>query len=92
MEEYARAEQYLNDMALRTGGRLYEANNPSTLARAFSQIASELREFYSLGYYPTNEVSDKKARKIKVKVNREKVAVRTRDSYVLRPTNKAPSN
>ena len=82
-EEYIRAEEYLNEMALRTGGRLYEANNPGTLARAYSQIASELREFYSLGYYPSNEKKEQKIRKIKVKVNREKIAVRTRDSYVV---------
>ncbi|NNE99973.1 MAG: VWA domain-containing protein [Pyrinomonadaceae bacterium] len=83
-EEYARAEKYLDQMAQRTGGRVYEANNPSTLARAFSKIASELREFYSLGYYPSEEKAAGKRRRIKVKVNRKKVAVKARDSYVVK--------
>ncbi len=82
-EEYLHAEEYLNEMALRTGGRVYQANDPSTLARAFSQIASELREFYSIGYYPNSESSAKRVRNIKVRVNRDKVAVKTRDSYVI---------
>jgi len=83
-EEYIRAEKYLDQMAQRTGGRVYEANNPATLTRAFSKIASELREFYSLGYYPSEEKAAGKRRRIKVKVNRKKVAVKARDSYVVR--------
>ena len=83
-EEYVHAERYLNEMAMRTGGRVYQANDPGRLAVAFSKIASELREFYSIGYYPEREgKSPTKRRKIKVKVDRKKVAVRTRDSYVL---------
>lgn len=83
-EEYALAEKYLDEMAQRTGGRVYEANNPLTLTRAFSKIASELREFYSLGYYPSDGKSAGKRRQIKVKVNREKVAVKARESYVVK--------
>mgnify|MGYP000701732416 CR=1 FL=1 len=83
-EEYVRAEKYLDQMAKRTGGRVYEANNPATLTRAFSKIASELREFYSLGYYPSEEKAAGKRRRIKVKVNKPKVAVKARDSYVVR--------
>jgi len=81
-EEYVFAAKYLDQMANRTGGRVYEANNMSRLTRAFSKIASELREFYSLGYYPSNSRRNGKSRKIKVRVNRKKVAVRTRNSYI----------
>ncbi len=81
-EEYVFAAKYLDQMAGRTGGRVYEANSISRLTRAFSKIASELREFYSLGYYPSNTKRNGKPRKIKVRVNRKKVAVRTRKSYV----------
>lgn len=81
-EEYDLAEKYLDEMALRTGGRVYQANNIGLLKRAFSRIASELREFYSLGYYPKAAKRVGKKRRIKVKVNRKKVAVRTRSSYV----------
>ncbi len=83
-EEYERADKYLNEMALRTGGRVYKANNMVNLSRAFSKIASELRQFYSLGYYPDEEKASSKRRRIKVKVDKKGVAVRARDSYVVK--------
>lgn len=82
-EEYERAAEYLERMAMLTGGRIYEANSPENLYRAFSRIASELREFYSLGFYP-NDAEVGKIRELKVKVDRPGVAVRSRDSYVVR--------
>lgn len=83
-EDYKRADEYLEEMAMRTGGRLYKANNISILSQAFSNIASELREFYSLGYYPSDEKEAGKRRKIKVRVNRKGVAVRSRESYIVK--------
>jgi VWFA-related protein len=83
-EEYDRADQYLEEMSLRTGGRVYKASNSFNLTQAFSKIASELREFYSLGYYPEEEKAGGSKRKIKVKVDRKGVAVRARDSYVVK--------
>lgn len=83
-EEYKRAEEYLDDMALRTGGRVYEAVGAGGLTKAFSKIASELREFYSLGYYPNEDAEAGKRRAIKVRVNREKVAVKARSSYIVK--------
>jgi Ca-activated chloride channel family protein len=82
-EEYRKAGEYLNQMALRTGGRIFQADTTANLSHAFSSIASELREFYSIGYYPTEEAKPGNKRKIKVRVNREGVAVRSRDSYVV---------
>lgn len=82
-EEYRRASEYLNELANRTGGRLYKASTIANLSDAFSRIASELREYYSLGYYPKNETGDGKKHKIKVRVNRDGVVVKARDSYVL---------
>lgn len=83
-EEYVKAEEYLNEMALRTGGRLYEATSASTLTQAFSNIASELREFYSIGYYPNEDKEAGKRRSIKVRVDRPKVAVNARSSYIVK--------
>lgn len=82
-EDYRKADQYLNDMATRTGGRLYQASTTANLAQAFSNIASELREYYSLGYYPTEKSKEAKSHKIKVRVDREGLVVRARDSYVV---------
>jgi len=51
--DYDRADQYLHELATKTGGRLYQANDSAQLAQAFTRIAEELRRQYSLGYYPT---------------------------------------
>jgi Ca-activated chloride channel homolog len=82
-EEYAKGEEYLNQLAIRTGGRGYVADTLGNLSGAFSKIASELREFYSLGYYPKDEAKPGKVRRIKVKTDQENVAVKARDSYVV---------
>lgn len=82
-EEYARGEEYLNQLAIRTGGQIYLADTLGNLTGAFSKIASELREFYSLGYYPTDEGRPGKVRRIKVKVDQPNAAVKARDSYVV---------
>lgn len=83
-EEYRRAEEYLNEMGNRTGGRVYQASNAANLALAFSNIASELREYYSLGFYPSGEARTGKNRKLKVRVNRENAVVRARSSYAIK--------
>lgn len=83
-EEYQRAAEYLDKLAMRTGGRLYEANNLFNLADAYSRIASELREFYSIGYYPDRQREAGKQTKVKVRVDQPGVVVRARDGYVIR--------
>jgi VWFA-related protein len=78
---YRIADDYLNEMARTTGGRLVPADNPLLLSRSFQQIADELRTQYSLGYYPTNAARDGKYRKIRVRTTRKGVALRTRPGY-----------
>ncbi len=80
-EEYQKANEYLNEMANRTGGRLYKASTIANLSTAFSNIASELREYYSLGFYPKDETQIGKKHRIKVRVDRPGVIVKARDSY-----------
>jgi Ca-activated chloride channel homolog len=82
-EEYEKADLYLNELANRTGGRLYKASTIANLSDAFSRIASELREYYSIGYTPKDETAVGQKHKIKVRVDRDGVIVKTRDSYVL---------
>lgn len=82
-KEYADAEEYLNQLAMRTGGRIYPASTFGNLNGAFTRIASELREFYSLGYYPSSESRPGQMRRIKVRVERPDVAVKARDGYVV---------
>jgi VWFA-related protein len=82
-EEYRRAEEFLDELAIRTGGRMFLASTIGNLNNAFRTIASELREFYSIGYYPTEEGKPGTTRTIRVRVNRDNVAVKTRNSYVV---------
>ncbi len=88
-EEYRKAHEYLDELANRTGGRLYNADTTYNLATAFSNIANELRQTYSLGFYPNDEKKGKK-RQLKVRVNQKGYVVRARDSYVInKPEDKA---
>ncbi len=82
-EEYRKADEYLNDLANRTGGRIYQASTTAHLMQAFSSIAADLREYYSLGYYPKEEAKTGKKRKIKIRVNQTGAVVRARDGYVI---------
>lgn len=83
VEDYKKAEEYLNEMANRTGGRVYQASDTGNLALAFSDIAAELREYYSLGYYPKDAAKTGKIRRIKVRVNKDGTVVRARESYIV---------
>lgn len=83
-EDYRKAEEYLDQLAIRTGGRGYLANSIENLSDAFSKIASELREFYSIGYYPTTERKQGKKTNVKVRVSQPGLVVRARDTYLTR--------
>ena len=82
-EEYLYAEEYLGQLAIRTGGRVHLATSFTNLNAAFAKIASELREFYSIGYYPTDGGVPGKNRRIKVRVDQENLVVKARDSYTV---------
>lgn len=86
--EYDRADEYLNDLANRTGGRLYPASTTANLNAAFSKIASELREYYSLGIYPKEDSTPGSKHKIKVKVDQTGVVVKARDNYSVKERKK----
>ena len=82
-EDYRKATEYLDELAARTGGRVYEASTAANLAVAFSNIAAELRQLYSLGYYPKEEGKAGQRRKIKVRTGKSGVVVKARDSYIV---------
>ena len=83
-EDYKSADRYLHQLATKTGGQLYQANDRKQLSEAFSKIAEQLRHQYSLGYYPQTTPQGGERRQIKVHVALPDVAVRARDSYVQR--------
>jgi hypothetical protein len=52
---------------------------------AFRNIAEELRHQYSIGYYPNVKAQAGEQRRVKVRVKRPDLAVRSRDSYIYTP-------
>jgi Ca-activated chloride channel family protein len=78
---YLLADSYLGQVADRSGGQVYRADNVGALPQAFSAIADELRTQYLLGYYPTNRDHDGAYRKIQVKTLRQDIAIRARPGY-----------
>jgi len=82
---YRTADQYLNEIAAKTGGKLHRADTLISLPDAFSKIAAELRTQYLIGYYPTNDPKKGGYRKIKVETRRKGVVIRTRPGYTAKP-------
>ena len=81
--DYDRADRYLHELADKTGGRLYEANDTNQLSASFTRIAEELRRQYTIGYYPkAAAVADGELRQIRVRVRQPNLAVKARNSYV----------
>lgn len=77
--------RYLQRLAETTGGRYFRAADPTQIQQSFAGVAEELRRQYLIGYYPKTPAHDRQERAIKVKVNRERVAVRARKSYTYFP-------
>lgn len=82
-EDYRNADEYLQELAFRTGGKVYRTDTTANLSTAFSNIANELRQTYSVGFYP-NDVNKEKRRKLKVRVNRPGAVVRSKESYAIK--------
>lgn len=78
---YERGSRYLQNIAKLSGGRFQHAKSLSDLERSFALIAEELRQQYSLSYYPENRASSQKKRRIKVSVAAPDAAIQFRDSY-----------
>src|SRR5262245_27874063 len=75
---YESARRELREMADKTGGRVYPVKDLQQLEPAYSQIAAELRTYYSMSYYPTNEKQNGKRRPVRVQVNRPGLVAKAR--------------
>jgi Ca-activated chloride channel homolog len=93
--EYRIANEYLHALAEQSGGRLYQVasgnrdqqtDDPPGLSQALTQISAELRQQYSLGYYPKPGDKAKEPHQIKVRVTRPDVVVRSRTIYTPMPS------
>ncbi len=78
---YRSSPRTLRKLANETGGFAVFPRNDEQLLEAFDEIAAQLRTQYLLSYTPTNRASDGKFRKVKVKITRKGLKVRTRRGY-----------
>lgn len=82
---YERGTRYLQRIARTSGGRFQSAEKLQKLEHSFARIAEELRQQYSLNYYPTNHSVSNKKRRIKVRVSFPDAVVHARVSYAYNP-------
>ncbi len=68
-------------LADQTGGRVIEVSSMKHIEEAFDQISEELRQQYTLGYYPTNSARDGSLRKIKLETTDHDLKVLARKGY-----------
>lgn len=76
-----RAALALKSFAEKTGGRYVSTPGGPALRDAFTGIAEELGQQYTIAYRPGNQTRDGKWRKLEVRVKREELSVRTRTGY-----------
>jgi hypothetical protein len=81
----------LGELAQGTGGLSFD--NTNNLRTGFDRVESDLRNYYLIGYTPTNPTYDGAFRKIEVKVKRSGLTVAARKGYfAVRDTGGAPVN
>lgn len=75
----------LDKLASSSGGDYFSPKNADEMSEAFDQIALELRHQYSIGYSPSNFVTDNKWHRVKVQVTPPpdvpRLVVRARQGY-----------
>jgi len=82
-EEIQKINNYMKDLAQKTGGRYYRVADISNFAISFRPVADELRRQYRLGYYPKGKLEAGQRRQIKVSVRQPNLVVRARDSFTV---------
>ncbi|MFZ0634129.1 MAG: VWA domain-containing protein [Candidatus Acidiferrales bacterium] len=79
-----RSKKILTELAEATGGEAYFPANLDQVEPVCTQIARDIRNQYTLGYYPSNTSKDGTFRTVKVEVSergRGKLTIRTRTGY-----------
>jgi VWFA-related protein len=72
-------QETLSTLAADTGGKMFIDNNELSLG--IVQAQKEIRSYYVVGYYSTNNASDGRYRRIQVKVNAQNARVEHRQGY-----------
>lgn len=85
---YELADTEMNELAKRSGGKVFPVGDLNEARNAFKSVASEIGTKYSLGYYSSNEKRDGSFRKITVELRGVPTGsqIRTREGYTA-PTN-----
>ena len=88
-DDYSRGRAYLTELAATTGGKVFRAESTTGgLNAAFESIAEELRRQYTIGYYPVSGGAVGERKMIRIRVDRPKLVIRSRDSYIVGGTAK----
>jgi Ca-activated chloride channel family protein len=84
-KDVRRAKKVLTELAQATGGHEYFPDGLDQVTPVCERVAREIRNQYTLGYYPTNSVKDGSFRTVQVQVipprGSGKLLVRTRTGY-----------
>src|SRR5499433_494763 len=80
-DRYLIATDYLRSLAAQSGALYLRAESVESSSFAFALIANELRNQYTLAYYPTNDKRDGGFRTIAVSVKSGDFSVRSRQGY-----------
>ena len=87
------SKKILQELAEATGGEAYFPDNLDQVEPICQQVAREIRNQYTIGYYPTNTAKDGTFRAVKLNVippnGRGKLSVRTRTGYYAPTTHSA---
>jgi VWFA-related protein len=80
-----KSKKELTTLAESTGGLAFFPDRLEDVDPVCVQVARDIRNQYTLGYYPTNAAKDGTFRSVKVELNaskgHEKLSVRTRTGY-----------
>jgi Ca-activated chloride channel family protein len=76
-----RGRSDMQEFANQSGGQYIHSPQGDKLDEAFGNVIEELRNQYTLGYYPSNEKRDGRWRKLSVKLSGQGLSVRTRRGY-----------
>ncbi|MGH9485135.1 MAG: VWA domain-containing protein, partial [Terriglobales bacterium] len=72
-------QETLSTLATDTGGRAFLASND--FGRVYTQVQTDTRSYYLIGYISTDHVEDGKYRKIRIIVHRSGIRVTARPGY-----------
>ena len=76
-----RGQNEMKEFATQTGGRYLHTPQGDKLEEAFTGIVDELRNQYTITYYPADKKRDGRWRKLSINVSRPGLTTRTRKGY-----------